>query len=399
VLTGVVALLIGLPAPAAAAPACPGQEAPPPPVAAGEVVPDGTAPAALPVPAEPVGGPALGTCGDLVAGGGAVPAEVTAAAFVVADLDSGAVLAVRAPHARHRPASTIKVLTALVALRALDPDLVVDGTDADLAIEGSRAGIGPGGRYTVRELLAGLLLNSGNDTAGALARALGGDAATVALMADAAADLGALDTRPGTPSGLDAPGTATSAYDLVLLFRAALAEPLFAQTITTPSVPFPGYGAMPGFVLSNSSRFLTSYPGALGGKAGFTEAARHTFVGAAERDGRRLAVAVVRGEQAPVAMTRQVAALLDLGFALPAGTPPLGELVDGPPAPPTTAPTTVPPTLPPTAPPTAPPVAAPPPAAPPASEATPSDAVAALVLGLVAIGVGCAAVGWRRRPR
>ncbi len=394
VVAGLVVVVVALTGPATAvaadtrtapapALACPGQEAPPPPAAPEEA----GAPPPLPVPAEPVGGPALGTCGDLVAGGGAVPPEVGVASFVVADLDSGAVLAVRAPHARHRPASTIKVLTALVALRALDPDLVVDGVPADLAVEGSRAGIGPGGRYTVRELLAGLLLNSGNDTAAALARALGGDAATVAAMADAAADLGALDTRPATPSGLDAPGAATSAYDLVLLFRAALAEPLFAQTITTPSVPFPGYGAAPGFTLSNSSRFLTSYPGALGGKTGFTEAARHTFVGAAQRDGRRLAVAVVRGEQSPVPMTRQVAALLDLGFALPAGVAPVGELVDGPPAPPTTAPVAA-PVLAPA------PVA--PPAPPPAPGATPADAVAALLLGLVAIGVGSAAV-WRHR--
>jgi D-alanyl-D-alanine carboxypeptidase (penicillin-binding protein 5/6) len=216
-------------------------------------------------------------------------------------------------------------------------------------------------------------------------------------MADAAAGLGALDTRPGTPSGLDAPGTATSAYDLVLLFRAALAEPLFAQTVATPSVPFPGYDAAPGFTLSNSSRFLASYPGALGGKAGFTEAARHTFVGAAERDGRRLAVAVVRGEQAPVPMTRQVAALFDLGFALPAGVAPVGELVDGPPAPPTAPPTAA-PREPAT---TAAPLAAPaaPPAPPPAADPPPVDAVPLLVLGLVGVGVACAAVGWRRRPR
>ena len=85
----------------------------------------------------------------------------------------------------------------------------------------------------------------------------------------------------------------------MLLFRAALREPLFARPSTLESVPFPGYGDMPGFTLSNSSRFLGRYPGALGGKTGFTEAARHTFVGAAERDGRRLVVAVVRGEQAP----------------------------------------------------------------------------------------------------
>lgn len=339
----VVGLLTGAAAPVVG-PGCPGQAAPPGPAAAEEAA----GPPALPVPAEPVGG--LGICGDAVAGGGAVPVELAwpapgaappvpgapvpapAAAFVLADLDTGAVLAARAPHARHRPASAIKVLTAIVALRDLDPDLVVDGTAEDLRIEGSRAGIGPGGRYTVRQLLQGMLLNSGNDTAAALARALGGDAATVAEMTATAAGLGALDTRPATPSGLDGPGGASSAYDLALLFRVAMRDPLFAATIATPSVPFPGYGDMPGFELSNSSRFRTGYPGALGGKTGFTDAARHTFVGAAERDGRRLVVALVRGEQSPVPMTAQAAALLDLGFALPPDVVPLGMLVDASPA-------------------------------------------------------------------
>ncbi|GAA3245167.1 hypothetical protein GCM10017691_52050 [Pseudonocardia petroleophila] len=332
VLAVVVGLLVGPIAAAAAAqaPRCPGQAAPPGPPAAEEAA--GPVVAPVPVPAEPVGG--VAACGDLVAGSGAVPAEVQVASFVLADLDTGDVLAVRAPHARHRPASTIKVLTALVALRDLDPDLVVEGTAADLRIDGSRAGIGPGGRYTVRQLLAGMLLNSGNDTAAALARALGGDAATVAEMTATARGLGALDTRPATPSGLDGPGGASSAYDLALLFRVALRDPLFAATIATASVPFPGYGEVPGFVLSNSSRFLTRYPGALGGKTGFTDAARHTFVGAAERGGRRLVVALVRGEQSPVPMTTQAAALLDLGFALPADVEPLGVLVDRAPAPP-----------------------------------------------------------------
>lgn len=377
VLVVVVGLLVGGPVTAHARAGCPGQEVPPAPPSAEELA--GPAVAALAVPVEPVGG--LDACGDAVAGGGAVPAEVGVAGFVVADLDTGAVLAARAPHARHRPASTIKVLTALVALRDLDPDLVVDGTAEDLRIDGSRAGIGPGGRYTVRQLLAGMLLNSGNDTAAALARALGGDAATVAEMTATAAALGALDTRPATPSGLDGPGGASSAYDLALLFRVAMREPLFAETVATRSVPFPGYGDVPGFELSNSSRFLDRYPGALGGKAGFTDAARHTFVGAAERDGRRLVVALVRGEQSPVPMTAQAAALLDLGFALPPGVAPIGVLVDA--APVVTAPVT---TL-------------PVPAAPVAPAPDGPSLAGPLVLGALAVLAALAAAAARARRR
>jgi serine-type D-Ala-D-Ala carboxypeptidase (penicillin-binding protein 5/6) len=325
--------VLGWPA-AAAAPGCPGAQVPPPPVAVEEAAADGT-PAPLPWPVPTVGGAALGACGDVATPGAPpVPPEVTAAGFVLADLDTGAVLAARAPHARQRPASTLKVLTALVAIDRLDPDAAVAGAPEDLSVDGSRAGIGPGGTYTVRQLLAGLLLNSGNDTAEALARAMGGDAAMVAAMTETARRLGALDTRPATPSGLDGPGMATSAYDLALLFRDALRKPLFAETIATRAIPFPGYGDRPGFVLSNVNPLLFRYPGTIGSKTGFTDAARHTIVGAAECNGRRLVVAVVRAENAPVVNWRQATALLDYGFALPVGAPAMGTLVDAaPPAP------------------------------------------------------------------
>jgi len=304
----------------ATAPTCPGQDVPPGPPAREETV----GVAALPWPAEPIGGPALGGCGDI--GPAGVPV-VGASAYVLAELDSGTVLAARAPHARHRPASTLKVLLALVAARTLDPDDVLEGTAEELRIDGSKAGIGPGGRYTVRQLMAGLLLNSGNDAAQVLARAMGGTMATVAAMSDTAARLGAHDTRAATPSGLDGPGMAMSAYDLAVLFRDALREPLVAETIGLRTVPFPGYGDHPGFTLSTTERLLQRYPGALGSKAGFTDAARHTLVGFAERGGRRLVVTLMRGEQHPVAMWQQAAALLDWGFAQPP-QPGIGRLVD-----------------------------------------------------------------------
>jgi D-alanyl-D-alanine carboxypeptidase (penicillin-binding protein 5/6) len=346
-LIGLAALLIAfvpvpVPVPAAAlaaptlerpgAPACPGAQAPPPPAAEEEAAAPPVAP--VPWPAAPVGGPRLAACGDLLPPGLVVPPGLTAASWVVADLDSGTVLAARAPHARHRPASTLKVLTALVALEHLDPDTVVDGTAEDARIDGSRAGIGPGGRYTVRQLLAGLLLNSGNDAANALARALGGPGVTTAAMNDTAYRYGALDTRAATPSGLDGPGMSSSAYDLAVLFRVALRDPLFAETTATRSVPFPGYGTQSGFTLTNSDKLLYRYPGTIGGKTGFTDAARHTFVGAARHGSRSLVVALVRGEQTPVPMWRQAASLLDAGFALPAGSPVFGALVDATPPPP-----------------------------------------------------------------
>ncbi|MEJ3656095.1 serine hydrolase [Actinomycetes bacterium KLBMP 9759] len=331
---GVVALVGALVVPPALPPAgvhCAGQEVPPAPAAVEETV----AAAPLPWPDEPVGGAALGGCGDL--GPVDVPA-VGVAAFVVADMDTGVVLAARAPHARHRPASTLKVLTSIVALQRLDLDSTVEGTADDLAVDGSKAGIGPGTRYTVRQLLEGLLLNSGNDAAAALARAVGGTQQMLTGMAATARELGALDTRPASPSGLDAPGMSASAYDLALLFRAAMRDERFAALISLRTVPFPGWGEHPPFTLSNDSRMLSHYPGTLGAKSGFTDAARHTLVGAAGRDGRRLVFALVRGEQRPTPMWQQAAALLDWGFTQPRDGAGIGRLVDAPPPPPASAP-------------------------------------------------------------
>ena len=386
----VVALLVGLAMPVlspsvshAAPPAvgCAGQQAPPPPVAKEET----STPSPLPWPAEPVGGAALGGCGDI---GPHAPATVTAASYVLADLDTGAVLAARAPHARERPASCLKILTSLVVVDRLSPDAVVDGAASDLRVDGSKAGIGPGGRYTVRQLMAGLLLPSGNDAAEALARAMGGDATTLAAMTAMAHQHGALDTRPATASGLDGPGMASSAYDLAVLFRAAMSKPLFASTIETRMVPFPGYGDKPGFMLGNNDRFVPSYKGAVAAKSGFTDAARHTLVATAQRGNRRLVVALMRGEQHPVSMAAQAAALLDMGFAAPPGAG-VGTLVDGPPPAPPTAEVSAGPGA-------APPVAAEPP--PPTGPGWPIWAGTG-ALAVVLVGVAVALVARRRARR
>jgi D-alanyl-D-alanine carboxypeptidase (penicillin-binding protein 5/6) len=275
----------------------------------------------------------MAECGDVLPPGAPpLPPGETSASWVLADLDSGAVLAARDPHARHRPASTLKVLTSLVVLRRLDPDAVVDATLEDENVPGSRVGIGPGGRYTVRQLLTGLIMNSGNDAANALARQLGGVPATLAMMTETAQEIGALDTRPASPSGLDAPGMATSAYDLAALFRVAMRDPLFAEISRTRLYAWPGYGDKPGFQISSDNKMLAGYPGTIGGKTGFTDDARHTRLVAAERNGRRLLVALTRAENRPVPVDVQAARLLDYGFALRPGTPPVGELVDRRPA-------------------------------------------------------------------
>ncbi|OQS14575.1 penicillin-binding protein [Nocardia donostiensis] len=306
---------------------CPQKTQPPPPIDSSEVpAPGEPTPTKLPVPSPPIGGERLGECGVVLPKGAPpAPQDISATAWMVSDLDTGAVLAAKDPHGRYRPASTIKVLLAAVALRTLDMDRVVVGTQADADVEGSRVGIGPGGRYTNHQLMQGLIMCSGNDAAHAIAAQLGGDDAAVAKMNDLAASLRALDTRAATPSGLDGPGMSTSAYDLSLLFREAMTIPLFAELIGTEQADFPGYPANPlipgdtdhpGFRIGNDNQLLYNYPGALGGKTGFTDDARQTFVAAAERNGRRLAVTLLQADVLPIRPWEQAARLLDYGFAL-----------------------------------------------------------------------------------
>jgi len=237
--------------------------------------------------------------------------------WLIADLDSGQVLAEQNGYAATPPASTIKVLLALVVLDELNLDDTVIASPADTAVECNCVGIKPGRSYTARQLLEGLLLVSGNDAANALADMLGGPEAAVAKMNAKAAAVGATNTHASTPSGLDGPGGpgATTPHDLAVIFRAAMANPVFAQITAQPAAMFPTEsGERP---IVNMNELLDRYPGAIGGKTGFTDAARKTYVGAADRDGRRLVVAMMYGlihEGGPTYWD-QAGALLDWGFA------------------------------------------------------------------------------------
>ncbi|NEK86143.1 D-alanyl-D-alanine carboxypeptidase [Blastococcus saxobsidens] len=275
-----------------------------------------------------VGGRALAARGTVVADDSPpLPQGLTASAWLVADATTGRVLAARDPHGRYYPASTLKALTLLTLLHRLDPAAVVTGTGEDEAVEGSRVGLVAGGQYPVPLLFEALVLQSGNDAANALARAAGGDRATVALMNRTAAELGAYDTVAGTPSGLDVAGQSSSAYDLALIFRALLEDPAATAVLGTPVADIPPVdGRAPGFQIQNQNP-LAGYPGILGGKTGFTDAARHTFVAGAERDGRRLVVSVLDTENVPLRAADQAALLLDWGFAVPAGAEGVGRLV------------------------------------------------------------------------
>ncbi|BBZ34988.1 D-alanyl-D-alanine carboxypeptidase family protein [Mycolicibacterium confluentis] len=308
---------------------CPYRVTTPPAVDASEVPRPGDAPPApLPVPAKPVGGDALGDCGVVTAAGTPpVPGDVSAEAWLVADLDTGDVIAAKDAHGRHRPASIVKVLTAMATLDELNLNKRVPGTQEDANSEGTRVGVAPGGVYTVNDLLHGLLMHSGNDAAHALAVQLGGMDTALGKINTLASRLGGRDTRAATPSGLDGPGMSTSVYDMALFYRYAWENPTFAQIVSTKEYDFPGRDGNPPYEIYNDNKLLENYPGALGGKTGYTDDAGQTFVGAAERDGRRLVVVLMRGTRVPIAPWEQAARLLDYGFATPPGTQ-VGTLVD-----------------------------------------------------------------------
>ncbi|MGC5022546.1 D-alanyl-D-alanine carboxypeptidase family protein [Micromonospora sp. DT47] len=271
-----------------------------------------------------VGGAALATPGLVAPAGVAAPPAVPATSWLVADLDTGAVLGGCGPHEYATPASVQKLLLAAAMLPKLDPRQVVTVTAGDLDIEpgSSAVGLAEGGRYRVETIWLGLLLESGNEAANALAR-LGGGAdglpGGVRAMNEEARRLGALQTHAVTPSGLDGPGQFTSAYDLALIARACFADPAFRRYDATREAEIPAQPALreKAFQIQNDNQLLYRYPGALGGKTGYTDLARHTYVGAAERNGRRLVVTLLGAEVVDKRGWQQGAALLDWGFALP----------------------------------------------------------------------------------
>lgn len=308
---------------------CPYRLSPPKAVDTSEVPRPGQTISPLPVPAAAVGGPLLSGCGVITPGGSpALPDSISASSWAITDLDTGEILAAKDPHGRYRPASTLKTLLSIVALKELDLSTVVTGTDADANMDGSRVGIGAGGRYSNLQLMQGLLLESGNDAANALATELGGTSETLAKMNQTADELGAHDTRAVTICGLDAAGMATSAVDLSLFFRQAMRNAEFAKIVATEQVQFPGFPGHPSFAIANDNAMLYNYPGSIGGKTGYTDDARQTYVGAAQRYGRRLAVTLLDGDATYLRPWEQAARLLDWGFALK-GTG-IGNLDDQP---------------------------------------------------------------------
>jgi D-alanyl-D-alanine carboxypeptidase (penicillin-binding protein 5/6) len=274
--------------------------------------------------------PALGAGTTVAAGAPALPAGITGVSFLVADLDSGDILAAKDAHHRLLPASTLKILTGLTLLPRVPKYSTVIPTFDDVNIEGSRVGIIENTRYPAYQLFRAMLMVSGNDAANALATAAGGQAETARLMNEEAQRVRALDTHAVNPSGLDADGQKSTAYDLALIARAAMQIPDFRAYVATKRSTINGKGGHP-LRISSHDKLVWNYDGAIGIKNGYTAKAGATFVGAATRGGRTLIVSVMHAQPR---VWPEVAALMDWGFAAEkAGSTPLGRLEDPIPSP------------------------------------------------------------------
>lgn len=253
----------------------------------------------------------------------AVPSpKVPARTWLLADLDSGDVLAARGAHITRSPASTIKTLTALALMPRLDGNSVHVATRRDLAVSDGATGMVVTGRYTINDLWHGLLLDSGNDTAMALAHAYDPDlSVTLNLMREELRRLGATDTVVRNPHGLEAENQVSSVYDMALIARAVLDLPQFRTVSTTRTYDFPSPSGS--FQIQNENRLIWLEDGALGGKTGFTSAAGNTYWGAVQRGERRLLV-VMFGIEGRTSVAAR--GLLDWGFAHASQLEPVGSL-------------------------------------------------------------------------
>ncbi|MDN3295950.1 D-alanyl-D-alanine carboxypeptidase [Streptomyces ficellus] len=292
-----------------------------------------------------VGGAKLGKPGtqvNLAAGVPVLPKEVTGRSWIVADAESGDVLAAHNAHWRLPPASTLKMLfadTVLPKLPKTRSHLVKPGELAKVGEGSSLVGVKEKHTYTVHDLWLGVFLRSGNDAVHVLSGMNGGLAKTVQDMNDRAAELQALDTYVVSPDGYDAQGQVSSAYDLTLIARSGMQNKDFREYCSTPRATFPGE-VKPGnkkrstFEIQNTNRLLTgdygipAYQGIAGVKNGSTTHAGATFTGVAERNGKVLLVTVMNpSAKESHAVYKEAARLLDWGFAAAGKVKPVGELV------------------------------------------------------------------------
>lgn len=243
--------------------------------------------------------------------------RITAKAAILLDADTGQVLYAREPHLPLPPASTTKVLTALIALERLNPNAMLPVSPSAAEAPPSRVGLRPGDRISANDALYGLLLKSGNDTAEVVAESIGGSVPGFARLMNARArQLGALDSHFANPHGLPNDEHQSTAYDLAVIFRYAMLNPQFERIVQTQNQILQverasAQGRAQPVMVATHNRLLGTYDGAMGGKTGYTVKAKRCYVGETERGNHRLIVAVLGSS----ALWEDSRKLFDYGFA------------------------------------------------------------------------------------
>lgn len=241
------------------------------------------------------------------------PPETTMQAGLLMEMESGNVLWARDEAGLRSPASLTKVITALVVMETVGLDEPAVISNAARTVAGGRMFAEEGWTMSVESMLWGLLLQSGNDAAIALAEKASPDGTIEGFMDIAnrrAAELGATDSNFVNPHGLDAPGHQSTARDLALITSAALQNPTFANMVASKTHIVP-WGDRPQHMFINHNKLLWRYPGTIGVKTGFTNEAGNCLISAVHRDGKTL-IAVVMGTPQHYA---ESTALYEWGFA------------------------------------------------------------------------------------
>jgi len=210
--------------------------------------------------------------------------SVSAQFACVMDAQTGQVLFEKNAYRNHSMASTTKIMTALLALELGNPDASVSISKNAAGTEGTSLYLSAGDEVLLKDLIYGLMLQSGNDAAIAIAEHISGSVEAFAQkMTERAKKIGAKNTAFQNPNGLDAEGHYTTAYDLALITREALRNPAFSEICATKQKTIRG-GAQ---TVVNHNKLLSMYPGCIGVKTGFTKKTGRCLVSAAERDGRK----------------------------------------------------------------------------------------------------------------
>lgn len=239
------------------------------------------------------------------------PPDLAAESWLLFDERHGVALAERNADQRRPMASTTKLMTALLAVEAGDLSSPVRVSEAAVSIGEAGVDLVEGEVFLLRTLVRALLIRSGNDAAYAVAESVGGSAQEfVAMMNRRASEMGLLNTSYANPHGLDHPDQYSTARDLLVLTRAALAHPELAEAVATRQISLRDSPDGQERVYTNTNQLLFDYEGTIGVKTGYTNDAGRVLVAGAERQGRRL-LAVVMNTQDHFT---EAETLLDYGF-------------------------------------------------------------------------------------